>query len=88
MLINLVLVTCLTAFVDSLFDKWGIWKRFFDYAAGQPKKWVYDLASCQFCQRFWLGAIISALWAFILGLGLEYLILPFCVSGALKIARI
>ena len=88
MLIALILITCLTAFVDALLEKWGVWIRFFDFAASYKYRWLFQLASCQFCQRFWIGLIICVVWAFLFPVDELYLLLPFCVSGALKIAKI
>ena len=81
----LIYVTLLTAFLDALLGKWGIWSRYQAWASNSGLRWAYDLSFCDLCKRFWLSVIISGVLLLIWGYFPGILAVPFLVGGAFQI---
>jgi len=81
----IIYVTLLTAFLDALLDKWGIWSKYQAWAANSRYRWAYNLSFCHLCKRFWLSVIISGVFFTIWGLFPGILAVPFLVGGAFQI---
>lgn len=75
----------LTFFVKALMEKFSVWYILENYGRKSRYKFIYKLTTCQFCVLFHLGWVLWFLVMFFESLGIMYVLMPFCVSGALKI---
>lgn len=80
-----IYVTLFTAFLDALFEKWGYWSIFKNWASMGGRKWLYDLSFCDLCKRFWVSVLITAVVALILGFKPGILAVPFLTGGVFQI---
>ena len=57
---NIIAVTLLAAFVLSLLNKWRIleWLQIHS-----PNEFLHKLFMCKFCCSWWVGVLVSAIWA-------------------------
>lgn len=56
----IAIVAMAVKFILTLADKWGILEWF---QVNAPNEFFYKLATCNFCQSFWVGLCLSILLA-------------------------
>ena len=90
MLEQIFIVLGLLTFVDAMFDKYGTWVKIeavlVKWLQGKSKL-LFNLAFCQFCQRFWIGVVITVFVALMHGFTLGTLVVPFIVIGLFSLSN-
>lgn len=83
-----VLVLGLLGFADALFKKFFIYEKIEEKLIAISNRFdiklIFDLAFCQFCQRFWISVVLTLVIGLFLGFGIELAIVPFLVIGIHK----
>jgi hypothetical protein len=72
-------------FLDTLMLKWGVFDKISTYAMKSESKFLYDFSTCNFCINFHLGWITTIGIVQFYDFEWMFLLIPFCVSGLLKI---
>lgn len=62
-LFSILVISPLAMFILCLMDKWGVT----EYLRMHGNDLVYKLVSCNFCRSFWIGLIISIIFAVVCG---------------------
>jgi len=93
MINQIVIVTGLLAFTDSLFNKLNAYDSICTVLERIGEKLntriIFRLAQCQFCQRFWISVKITSLLGLFSEVGFksELIVIPFIATGIFNLLK-
>lgn len=82
---RIIIILGIIYFIDALLEKFNIYGWFMLKAMKSPIKLIYDLSCCKFCIMFHLTWIITFIYGAITGFSLSLVVVPFVVSGLIRI---